>query len=241
FTGAHRDRVGRFQLAEGGTIFLDEVGEIPQDLQGKLLRVLQESEFERVGDDVTRSVDVRVIAATNRDLEKQVVEGKFREDLFYRLSVFPIQVPPLRQRREDVVQLAQHFLDVTCKDFGRKPMKLNRSQVHAIQEYDWPGNVRELKNVIERAVILSQGNVLRLDLSLPEAAIRTEVPGDGGKSVDSVLTEKELKALQKRNLINALKQANWRVSGKTGAAELLGIRPTTLTDRIRAFGIKKPH
>jgi PAS domain S-box-containing protein len=242
FTGAHRDRVGRFQLADGGTIFLDEVGEIPRDLQGKLLRVLQESEFERVGDDVTRSVDVRVIAATNRDLERQVALGRFREDLFYRLSVFPIEVPPLRHRREDVVQLAQHFLDVTCKDFGRKPLKLNRSQVASIEEYDWPGNVRELKNLIERAVILSQGNVLRLDLSLPEATPGSENAGDPTRLMDdSVLTEKDLKALQKRNLLNALKQTNWRVSGKTGAAELLGIRPTTLNDRIRAFGIKKPH
>jgi transcriptional regulator with GAF, ATPase, and Fis domain len=242
FTGAHRDRVGRFQLADGGTIFLDEVGEIPQDLQGKLLRVLQESEFERVGDDITRTVDVRVIAATNRDLEQQIVEGKFREDLFYRLSVFPIEVPPLRQRREDVVQLAQHFLDVTCKDFGRKPMKLNRSQVDSIQEYEWPGNVRELKNVIERAVILSKGNVLRLDLSLPEPSLRTESPGgSNAQSGDAVLTEKELKALHKKNLLAALKQTNWKVSGKTGAAELLGIRPTTLNDRIRAYAIRKPR
>jgi DNA-binding NtrC family response regulator len=140
------------------------------------------------------------------------------------------------------VQLAQHFLDVTCKDFGRKPLKLNRSQVDAIQEYDWPGNVRELKNVIERAVILSQGNVLRLDLSLPEAATSADTVGDGNRqSDDTVLTEKELKALQKKNLLNALKQTNWRVSGKTGAAELLGIRPTTLNDRLRAFGIKRPH
>ncbi len=242
FTGAHRDRVGRFQLADGGTLFMDEVGEIPLELQGKLLRVLQESEFERVGDDTTRRVDVRVIAATNRDLEQLVAEGKFREDLFYRLSVFPIEVPPLRQRHEDVVQLAQHFLDVTCKDFGRKPMKLTRSQIDAITGYDWPGNVRELKNVIERALILSQGNVLRLDLALPEVALEA-----GGKPVsaeparDDVLTEKELKALQKKNILAALKQANWRVSGKAGAAELLGIRPTTLNDRIRTFGIKKPH
>ena len=243
FTGAHRDRVGRFQLADGGTLFLDEVGEIPQDLQGKLLRVLQESEFERVGDDVTRTVNVRVIAATNRDLEQQVAEGKFREDLFYRLSVFPIEVPPLRERREDVVQLAQHFLDITCKDFGRKPMKLTRRQVESIREYDWPGNVRELKNVIERAVILSQGTVLRLDLSLPESPISAEdADGAGtGNSMGAVLTERELRALQKKNLLAALVQANWKVSGKSGAAELLGIRPTTLNDRIRAFGIKKPH
>lgn len=243
FTGAHRDRVGRFQLADGGTLFMDEVGEIPLELQGKLLRVLQESEFERVGDDTTRSVDVRVIAATNRDLEQLVLDGKFREDLFYRLSVFPIEVPPLRRRREDVVQLAQHFLDITCKDFGRQPIKLTNSQLDSIKGYDWPGNVRELKNVIERAVILSQGNVLRLDLSLPETPVRTEeTPVAAGESAkDTVLTEKELKALQKKNLVAALRQANWRVSGKGGAAELLGIRPSTLSDRIRTFGIKKPH
>jgi PAS domain S-box-containing protein len=243
FTGAHRDRVGRFQLADGGTLFMDEVGEIPLELQGKLLRVLQEREFERVGDDTTRSVDVRVIAATNRDLEQLVLDGKFREDLYYRLSVFPIEVPPLRRRREDVVQLAQHFLDVTCKDFGRSPIKLTNGQVDAIRRYDWPGNVRELKSVIERAVILSQGNVLRLELSLPETSARSqagEFPSTEA-SRETVLTEKELKALQKKNLVAALRQANWRVSGKGGAAELLGIRPSTLSDRIRTFGIKKPH
>jgi PAS domain S-box-containing protein len=243
FTGAHRDRVGRFQLADGGTLFMDEVGEIPLELQGKLLRVLQESEFERVGDDATRKVDVRVIAATNRDLAELVAEGRFREDLFYRLSVFPIEVPPLRRRREDVVQLAQHFLDVTCKDFGRKPIKLTRSQAEAVSGYDWPGNVRELKNVIERAVILSQGSVLRLDLSLPETAQRSGSAKQAGSeaSGDSVLTEKELRALQRKNILAALKQANWRVSGKGGAADLLGIRPTTLNDRIKTFGIKRPH
>ncbi|MGB5336167.1 MAG: sigma 54-interacting transcriptional regulator, partial [Woeseiaceae bacterium] len=171
FTGANRDRIGRFQLADGGTIFLDEVGEIPFESQGKLLRVLQESEFERVGDDITRSVDVRVIAATNRNLEELIVEGRFREDLFYRLSVFPINVPPLRERGDDVVQLAQHFLEQTCKDFGRDILTLTRAQAAILRTYDWPGNVREMKNVIERAVILSQGKVLRLDLSMP--ALRT--------------------------------------------------------------------
>jgi PAS domain S-box-containing protein len=243
FTGAHRDRVGRFQLADGGTLFMDEVGEIPLELQGKLLRVLQEREFERVGDDATRSVDVRVVAATNRDLERLVAERKFREDLFYRLSVFPVEVPPLRRRREDIEQLAQHFLDITCKDFGRKPNKLTRHQADALTAYDWPGNVRELKNVIERAVILSQGNVLRLDLSLPETAITAKRPDRARSDSDdgAVLTEKELKSLQKKNLLAALRQANWRVSGKGGAAELLGIRPTTLNDRIKTFGIKKPH
>jgi len=243
YTGALRDRVGRFQLADGGTIFLDEIGEIPLELQGKLLRVLQESEFERVGDDVTRAVDVRVIAATNRDLQRQVDAGEFREDLYYRLSVFPIEVPPLRRRKEDVVQLAQHFLERTCHDFGRQPMALNRRHVEMISRYDWPGNVRELKNVIERAVILSQGNVLRLDLSLPEIANTpaAQMPAVAPPGDDDVLTDDELRDLQKQNLLKALHQTGWRVSGKGGAAELLGVRPTTLADRIRSFDLKKPR
>ena len=242
FTGAHKDRIGRFQLADGGTLFLDEIGEIPFELQGKLLRVLQESEFERVGDDITRGVDVRVIAATNRNLEELVVEGTFREDLFYRLSVFPIEVPPLRNRREDVIQLAQHFLQQTCQDFGRKPMKLTRSQADQIQNYDWPGNVRELKNVIERAVILSKGKALRLDLSLPENTPGINIPGDSGNSwnEETVFTEKQMKALQKKNILLALKASSWRVSGSHGAAELLDVKPTTLADRMKMFGIKKP-
>jgi transcriptional regulator with GAF, ATPase, and Fis domain len=240
FTGANRDRIGRFQLADGGTIFLDEVGEIPFESQGKLLRVLQESEFERVGDDITRSVDVRVIAATNRNLEELIVEGRFREDLFYRLSVFPINVPPLRERGDDVVQLAQHFLEQTCKDFGRDILTLTRAQAAILRSYDWPGNVREMKNVIERAVILSQGKVLRLDLSMP--ALRTDSPELQVATAEKaeILTEKELKDLQKANLIKALKRTNWRVSGAGGAAELLGVRPTTLADRIRSLKIKRP-
>jgi transcriptional regulator with GAF, ATPase, and Fis domain len=241
FTGAHRDRVGRFQLADTGTIFLDEIGEIPLELQGKLLRVLQESEFERVGDDVTRSVDVRVIAATNRNLEELVVAGKFREDLFYRLSVFPLEVPPLRKRTEDVIQLAQHFLKHTCNDFGRTPLKLTRSQAASLLAYDWPGNVRELKNVIERAVILSKGNTLRLDLSLPESSGAPDAAEIGVPCSDgNIFSEKQMRSLQKQNFIAALRQSNWRVSGTDGAAELLGIKPTTLTDRIKSFGIRKP-
>ena len=240
FTGAHRDRVGRFQLADGGTIFLDEVGEIPLESQGKLLRVLQESEFERVGDDVTRSVDVRVIAATNRNLEKSIVDGKFREDLFYRLSVFPVEVPPLRERGDDVVQLAQHFLEQTCKDFGRETLQMTRTQAANLRSYDWPGNVRELKNVIERAVILSPGKVLRLDLSMPgfEAEGPTIVPATIAEN--EVLTEKDMRDLQRKNIVRALEQANWKVSGNGGAAELLGIKPTTLADRIRSYKIKRP-
>jgi PAS domain S-box-containing protein len=241
FTGAYKDRVGRFQLADGGTIFLDEIGEIPLELQGKLLRVLQESEFERVGDDVTRSVDVRVIAATNRNLEQLIVDGEFREDLFYRLSVFPVDVPPLRERGADIIQLAQHFLERVCNDFGRPALTLTRAQANLLQEYDWPGNVRELKNVIERAVILSPGNVLRLDLSMPQ--IREARPleiAPAAQRITGILTEKEMREYQKQNLIAALKESKWRVSGPDGAAELLGVKPTTLADRVRAFGIKRP-
>lgn len=242
FTGAHKDRVGRFQLADGGTLFLDEVGEIPVELQSKLLRVLQENEFERVGDDITRSVDVRVIAATNRDLEQKIVDGEFREDLFYRLSVFPIQVPPLRKRKSDILQLAQHFLDATCMDFGRPAMKLTQSQASQIRDYDWPGNIRELKSVIERAVILSKGNTLRLDLSMSQ----TNTSVDSNPIVEpelaeqAILDEVAMKRFQKKNIETALMQADWRVSGERGAASLLGLRPTTLIDRMKSFGIRKP-
>ena len=242
FTGAYRDRVGRFQLADGGTIFLDEVGEIPLELQGKLLRVLQEKEFERVGDDVTRRVDVRVIAATNRDLEQLVEAGKFREDLYYRLSVFPVQVPPLRRRRDDVVQLALHFLEQACRDFGRDCPNLTRSQVDRLRRYDWPGNIRELKNVIERAVILSRGETLRLDLSLPE--VTAEPSDESEQTLDTpfdrvFLTDAEIRKQQRDNMLAALEHADWRISGRGGAAELLGLKASTLTDRLRAFGIER--
>ncbi|MDH5240448.1 MAG: sigma 54-interacting transcriptional regulator [Gammaproteobacteria bacterium] len=240
FTGAHRDRIGRFQLADGGTIFLDEISEIPLELQGKLLRVLQESEFERVGDDVTRSVDVRVIAATNRDLEQLIVDGEFREDLFYRISVFPVDVPPLRERGDDVIQLAQHFLEQTCKDFGRNVLTLTRAQAANLRSYDWPGNIRELKNVIERAVILSTGKVLRLDLSMLGLSSESNDVTESAVVSGEVMTEEELRDLQKNNIVKALHRANWKVSGVGGAAELLGIRPTTLADRIRTMNIKKP-
>jgi PAS domain S-box-containing protein len=242
FTGALKNRVGRFQLADGGTLFLDEIAEIPVELQGKLLRVLQEGELERVGDDITRSVDVRVIAATNRNLEQLILDGTFREDLYYRLSVFPIEVPPLRKRGEDVIQLALHFIAQTCQDFGRKTMKLTRSQADQIRNYDWPGNIRELKNVIERAVILSKGRTLRLDLPLPERTPGQIRPGESWNTPDdeTVFTEKQMKALQKENILTALKISGWRVSGSQGAAGLLGVKPTTLADRMKIFGIKKP-
>ena len=241
FTGAYRDRVGRFQLADNGTIFLDEVSEIPLELQGKLLRVLQESEFERVGDDVTRSVDVRVIAATNRNLEKLIVDGEFREDLFYRLSVFPIDVPPLRDRGDDIIQLARHFLQNTCNDFGRDHMQLTRSQADMLLAYSWPGNVRELKNVIERAVILSPRNVLRLDLSMANAGMDVRQADIIARTAGEIMTESDLRELQKNNLLAALQQTQWKVSGPGGAAELLGVKATTLADRIRTFGLQKPR
>ena len=243
FTGAHRDRVGRFQLADGGTIFLDEVGEIPLDLQSKLLRVLQESEYERVGDDRTHTVDVRIVAATNRDLENEVEEGRFREDLYYRLSVFPIDVPPLRERGDDIVQLASHFLERVCQDFGHRPLTLSRQQAALLRSYDWPGNVRELKNVIERAVILSQGKVLRLDLAMadilrsePERTAATE----GSDPPRGVMTEAELREQEKENMRLALRLADWRISGPNGAATLLGLKPTTFNDRMKKFGIRRP-
>ncbi|MBM37937.1 MAG: Fis family transcriptional regulator [Woeseia sp.] len=240
FTGAHRDRVGRFHLADSGSIFLDEVGEIPMELQGKLLRVLQESEFEKVGDDVTRKVDVRVIAATNRDLKKSIVDGEFREDLFYRLSVFPIDVPPLRERENDIIQLAQHFLEQTCLDFSREVLALTKTQADNLRSYNWPGNVRELKNVIERAVILSKGKVLRLDLSMPDLLTDFDLAKESEIHEDEVMSEKQMREFQRRNLKKALELTNWKVSGTGGAAELLGIRPTTLSDRIKAFKFKKP-
>jgi PAS domain S-box-containing protein len=244
FTGAHRDRVGRFQLADGGTIFLDEVGEIPLSLQSKLLRVLQEGEYERVGDEQTHTVDVRLIAATNRDLDQAVADGRFREDLFYRLSVFPIEVPPLRERGDDVVQLALHFLERTCQDFGHRPLTLSRQQAALLKQYDWPGNIRELKNVIERAVILSQGKVLRLDLAMAnilEPAAGSAESGSEAAAAHRILTEDELVDLGRRNIVNALRAAGWRVSGPNGAAKLLGLKPTTLADRMKKLGITRPR
>ncbi|MEO1582038.1 MAG: sigma 54-interacting transcriptional regulator [Pseudomonadota bacterium] len=252
FTGAHRDRIGRFQLADGGTIFLDEVGEIPLDLQGKLLRVLQENEFERVGEDYTRKVDVRVIAATNRDLEEAVRAGEFREDLFYRLSVFPLEVPPLRERGDDVVALAQHFLSQAARDFGRPVLHLTQRQATLLRDYPWPGNIRELKNIIERAVILSRDAHLRLDLSLPPEELGGEIKPTMGASHaifspdealegEEVLAEREMRAFERENTIRALQAAGWKVSGEGGAAERLGVKPSTLSDRIKTWGIERPR
>ena len=246
FTGAHRDRIGRFQLADGGTLFMDEIAEIPLDLQGKLLRVLQEGEFEQVGSDRTRSVNVRVVAATNRDLDKAVEDGAFREDLFYRLSVFPIDVPPLRERGDDIVQLASHFLEKICQDFGHRPLSLSRQHLELMRNYDWPGNVRELKNVIERAAILSRGKVLRLDLAMadipkPASAAAPVLADPDGNGKPTLMTEQELLELQKKNLVAALTATGWRVSGPRGAAALVGLKPSTFTDRMKKFDIARPR
>ncbi len=240
FTGAHRDRVGRIQLAAGGTLFLDEVGEIPLDLQGKLLRALQEHEFERVGDDQTVKVDVRIIAATNRNLKAEVEAGRFREDLFYRLSVFPIEVPPLRERVEDIGPLAIQFLSSICKELGRDPLSLTQHQLDCLTQYSWPGNIRELKNVIERAIILTKGNHLKLDLAIPCEKYAEQVVLSKPLNSEEFVTDAVLREQEKRNMIAVLRHTNWRISGTDGAAELLGIKPSTLTYRIKVYGIDKP-
>ncbi len=197
FTGAHKDRVGRLQLANEGTLFLDEVGEIPISLQGKLLRALQEQEFERVGDDRTTRVDVRVVAATNRNLEEEVAAGRFREDLFYRLSVFPMELPPLRERVEDIVPLASHFLDMICAELRREPLTLSKQQVVMLQRHAWPGNIRELRNVIERAVILTKGARLRLDLAMGSAGQTKDTFKSAPEDLSQFLTEAEFREKEK--------------------------------------------
>ena len=241
FTGAVKDRAGRFELAHGGTLFLDEVGEIPLELQSKLLRVLQEGTFERVGDERTRNTDVRIIAATNRDLKREVEEGRFREDLYYRLNVFPIEVPPLRKRKEDIPLLAAHFLELTAKKLNHPKPKLSQANMNQLQAYDWPGNIRELQNVIERAIITSQSNKLRFDLPDDQSAQRTPVPGRREKTAGEearILTFEEIKQLDRDNILSALEQTGGKIFGNDGAADLLGTRPTTLASRIQRMKLK---
>ena len=240
FTGAHRDRIGRLQLANGGTLFLDEVGEIPLDLQGKLLRALQEQEFERVGDEQTQKVDVRVVAATNRDLQEEVAAGNFREDLYYRLSVFPISVPALRERASDIPLLAQHFLNLSCKELGREALHISQQQLQALSQHNWPGNIRELKNVVERAVILSPGKRLRLELAMPESLSLNQQQDQQQAVEDELdfLTDEQMREFEKQNMQKALAAANGKIAGKTGAAALLGLKPSTLTYRMGLAGLK---
>ncbi|CAE6731856.1 sigma-54-dependent Fis family transcriptional regulator [Nitrospira defluvii] len=238
FTGALADRPGRFELADGGTLFLDEIGEVPVAMQAKLLRVLQEGEFERVGDTRTRRVDVRIVAATNRDLKREVEAGRFREDLFYRLSVFPIHIPPLRERREDIPQLALHFIAQSAKRLNRRAPRVTQAVLNQLAAHDWPGNVRELQNVVERAVILSQGGPLRVHLH-PSQPRETRALSRDMPSRAQLLTREELKRQERESIIQALRTSEGRIFGAQGAAALLGMKPTTLASRIKALGIQR--
>lgn len=240
FTGAVRNRIGRFELASQGTLFLDEVGEIPLDLQSKLLRVLQEGTFERVGDEKTRNVDVRIIAASNRDLKAEVEQGNFREDLYYRLNVFPINIPPLRKRIDDIPLLATYFLRLAAKKFKIQEPRLTKANVFQLTQYDWPGNVRELQNIIERSVIISQKGKLRFDLPKTRTEKKRTPDSDWDKKeYPKILTSAEIKQFERENILKALNQTNWKIFGPNGAAELIDIPPTTLTTKIQRFDLKK--
>ncbi len=246
FSGAVRDREGRFAAADGGTLFLDEVGEIPLELQGKLLRVLQDGSFQRVGEDRASVVDVRLIAASNRRLDLEVREGRFREDLYYRLNVFPIEVPPLRERKEDIPILAQYFLDELSgqgADAGEE-IRLTEGNVVRLQAYDWPGNIRELRNAVHRAIITARGGRLHFNLPGIDAHgvsdANREVSAGGVEDTDAgpeVLTEIQMEALARRNLKRALERCDGKVYGPDGAAALLGVPPTTLASRIKRMGL----
>ncbi|MEP9376733.1 sigma 54-interacting transcriptional regulator [Aquabacter sp. CN5-332] len=233
FTGALRDRIGRFELADKGTLFLDEVGEIPLELQSKLLRVLQEGQFERVGEERTRSVDVRIITATNRDLRAEVRAGRFREDLFYRLNVMPVESAPLRERREDIPLLAMHFLAAMRKP-ARETLQLSEGDVRRLTAYDWPGNVRELQNVIERGMILARNG--RLSIDLPGTERRAPAPATPAPGL-ALETEEDRRARLRASILAALEASGGKVSGPGGAAERLGVKPTTLASRMKALGL----
>jgi transcriptional regulator with GAF, ATPase, and Fis domain len=219
------------------------VGEIPIELQSKLLRVLQEGQFERVGDDQTRQIDVRVISATNRDLSREVEASRFRRDLYYRLCMFPINMPPLRERRQDIRPLATHFLTLSCRRLNCPDVRLTEHAVELLSAYDWPGNVRELQNVIERAVILSQSGPLRIDLvlgnaaSTPDASSHLQTKNQAG----IVLSQQEMDRREHDNILAALEKTRGRVYGSGGAAEILGMKPTTLAYRLKRMGIKRPQ
>ena len=242
FTGAIKDRAGRFEIAAGGTLFLDEVGEIPLELQSKLPRVLQEKCYERVGEDRTRQTDVRIIAATNRDLKKDIGAGHFREDLYYRLNVFPLQVPPLRERKGDITLLATHFVELLVKELGCPKPRLTRAGIEALESYEWPGNIRELRNVIERAAIFARGGALEFDLPVTGASV--DPTSFGPQYSDGLdpeyLTESEMRRRERENLRAILQKTGWRIKGSDGAAELLGVKATTLVARIKKMGFNRP-
>lgn len=230
FTGATARQMGRFELADGGTIFLDEIGEMPLELQCKLLRVIQDGEFERLGSPRTIKVNVRIIAASNRNLEEEIRAGRFREDLFYRLNVFPITIPPLRQRKEDIPLLVNYFVAKFNKKIGKKIETVSKETLKALQEYHWPGNVRELESVIERAVITSQGTALQV-LDRFDTFLKT---GEQTEQDVKALTE-----LEHDHILQVLQKTGWRIEGKNGAAVLLGLNPSTLRARMRKYGIHR--
>ena len=236
FTGALNAREGRFLLADGGTIFLDEIGELPLQLQAKLLRVLQEGEFEPVGSSKTQKVNVRVVAATNRNLEEEIEKGKFRADLYYRLNVFPIDIPPLRERGKDIILLAEAFLEKYARRSGVPRVVLNEVNKQQLLGYPWPGNVRELQNIMERCVITSREGKINLPGLMPvqDKPIDFEMPAN-----DRILTEVEMQELERQNILKALNVTNWKISGADGAAALLQIPPTTLSSRISKLNIKR--
>ncbi len=237
FTGALRDRIGRFQLADKGTLFLDEVGEIPLELQSKLLRVLQEGTFERVGEDRVRRVDVRIVAATNRNLEDEVEVGRFRRDLYFRLCVFPIDMPPLRDRREDIRVLAERFARAASIRLRTPHAPVSDADVELLSSYPWPGNIRELQNVIERAVIISQGGALRVDLALGPRGMKSRSAAARG----SVLSREELQRRERENILKAMEQCKDKIYGPDGAAAMLGMKPTTLASRIKKMKLQRPR
>lgn len=243
FTGAVKDRAGRFEAADGGTLFLDEVGEIPLDLQSKLLRVLQEQQYERLGEERTRQVNIRVIAATNKELKQEVEKGHFRQDLYYRLNVFPLEMPPLRDRKEDIPLLAEYLLGVTSKKLHCVQPRLTKALVGQLQRYNWPGNVRELQNVIERGLILSGRQGLSLDIPQPGDGHASSPHQEVKASLDeyTVVPESEMRRRERENTLAALQQADGKVYGKGGAAERLGMKPTTLIARIKKMGIQRPE
>jgi formate hydrogenlyase transcriptional activator len=230
FTGANVRQIGRFELADGGTIFLDEIGDMPLELQSKLLRFIQDGEFERLGNPRTIKVNVRIIAASNRNLEEEIRNGRFREDLFYRLNVFPITIPPLRQRPEDIPLLVSHFIAKFNKKMGKKIESISKETMKALQDYSWPGNVRELESVIERATITSQGTALQV---LDRFDTFRKVGGLENQAV------KALADLEQDHILQVLQQTGWRIEGKNGAALLLGLNPSTLRARMRKYGIRR--
>lgn len=238
FTGAVKDRAGRFQAADKGTLFLDEIGELPVALQGKLLRVLQEGTYERIGEDHTRQVNVRIIAATNRDIKEEVARGRFRRDLYYRLNVFPIEMASLRGRKEDIPLLARHFTDQVAAQMNRKSLTIRPADLKRLEAYGWPGNIRELRNVIERSIITSSGSAL--EFVFPDKTDPVISPGQDNFDKQSralMYTDREMEGLIKTNIINILGQTRGKIYGPGGAAALLGCAPTTLCSRIKKYHI----